>query len=114
MKNVFPPFFVISLNEEAQETCVLGNEMYRTQKEAEAAANTGVGVVNYVVATIAEYDRTSLDPKDIADECAKLMLEITQHRHTSSPQCIPVAMYRKMEKLANQYKIASEKTEKQS
>jgi hypothetical protein len=117
MRKVFPPYFVVSVDEESKEAKILDNKEYASQKEADdVAANVGVGVINYVVATVAEYDRTYLEPKDIADECAKLLLEATQYRQTSSPQCIPVAMYRKMEKLASQYKeaIEKEKVEKQS
>lgn len=71
------------------------------------AARSGIGVVNYVVSTIHVSDRTKVLRSDIAEECAKLMLEITSNRSTSSPQCIPVALYRKMEKLASQFKQAT-------
>ena len=104
-KEVFAPFFVVSVDEHDQAS-IQGACAHLNQQSAEEAAATGVGTTNYVVGTLVEFDRTSLDASEIAGECAKLMMEITSNRHTSSPQCIPVAMYKQMAKLAQQYKAA--------
>lgn len=91
--------FVIQQDTEGNLTVIADCDDY-------GLANSGVGVINYVADVTHVCDRTKVMRSDIAEECAKLMIEITSNRNTSSPQCIPVALYRKMEKLANQFKQA--------
>ena len=97
-----PPFFVISMTDNA----IVRTTWHDDLKTAHEFAQSGAGVTNFVASTEETYDRCNLNPAEIAGECAKLMMEITSNRHTSSPQCIPIAMYKQMAKLAKQYQAA--------
>ncbi len=104
-KKPVKPFFVISIDE-TTHNAILQTSRHDDLAIAREAAQAGVGVVNYIASTEEVYDRRNLNPAEIASECAKLMMEITSNRHTSSPQCIPVAMYKQMTQLAKQYQAA--------
>lgn len=107
-----PPFFVVSVG---PDKSIVRTTSLDDISAAREFAQSGAGVINFVVSTEETYDRCNLDPAAVASECAKLMMEITSNRNTSSPQCIPISMYRQMAKLAQQYQtaiITSEQSQK--
>jgi len=109
MKNMIniPPYFVIRVdkNTNAVETIVVGPDL----EKAEELAKSGVGCVNYVVGTVDTIDRLTPPPAEIAEEAIKFLQDVIKgRRHSSSPQCLPTAQYRRLAELAEQYARAVE------
>ena len=78
-----------------------------TADEADEVASTGIGTINYITKTVLKVDRTKVDPEEVAKEAMTVLSTILAgRRHSSSPQCLPVAQYRELERLAAQYKSA--------
>lgn len=104
--NKQPPFFVISVDGERN---VIKAEIAETRAEADVIAQNGIGSINYIAGTIAEVDRLTPPPKDIAEAAISFLHEVVKgRRHSTSPQCIPMAQYRKLVEFAEQYARAQE------
>ena len=72
-------------------------------------ANKGIGIINYIVKIDTVVNRTHVNPNEVATEAMEILDKILSgRRHSSSPQCLPVAHYRELERLSAQYKAAKE------
>ena len=104
--NEQPKFFVISVNGQQN---VVKTEAATSGEEANTIANEGVGTINYIAQTIAQVDRLTPPAADIAEEAIKFLQEVIKgRRHSTSPQCLPTAQYRKLVEFAEQYARAQE------
>ena len=91
--------FFISLDAETKS--VIQATMIE-RNEAQKLLYSGSSVINYIAEIKEEVVREGLTPEEIGLECANLLCEIAEERkNASSPQCIPLAKYRKMVQLAN-------------
>lgn len=101
-----PPFFVISVDANKN---VVKAEIAESRAEADVIANAGIGSINYIAETIVEIDRLTPPPKDIAEAAIGFLHEVIKGRkHSTSPQCLPMAQYRKLAEFAEQYARAQE------
>ena len=107
MKKVInlPPYFVIRTDENMNiiETIAVDPVM----PNANDIANDGIGCMNYIVGTLDIIDRLSPPPEDIANQAMEMLKKIINgRRHSSSPQCLPVADFRALSKLVTDYERA--------
>jgi hypothetical protein len=101
-----PPLFVISVDADQN---VVKAEMAESRAEADVIAQNGIGSINYIARPIASVDRLTPPPKDIAEAAISFLQEVVKgRRHSTSPQCIPMAQYRKLVEFAEQYARAQE------
>ena len=78
-----------------------------TESEAADEAAKGIGTINHIVKKVATVDRTNVLPTEVAEEAMTILEKILSgRRHSSSPQCLPVAQFRELERLNAQYKAA--------
>ena len=100
------PFFVISVDADNNVTKA---EIVENRVEADIIAHSSIGTINYIAKTIGEVDRLTPPPKDIAEAAIVFLQEVVKgRRHSTSPQCLPTAQYRKLVEFANQYARAQE------
>jgi hypothetical protein len=67
-------------------------------------ASTGIGCKNFIVEAIHIEDRTKVKSSEIAEETVRFLIEMIATRpHTNSPQCLPVAKYRKLVEYVSQF-----------
>jgi hypothetical protein len=101
-----PPFFVVSVDANQN---VVKAEIAESRAEADVIANAGIGSINYIAGTITEVDRLTPPPKLIAEAAISFLHEVIKGRkHSTSPQCLPMAQYRKLAEFAEQYARAQE------
>ena len=101
-----PQFFVISVD---AENNIVKSEIAKSRAEADVIASSGIGSINYIAEKIDEIDRLNAPPKDIAEVAISFLYEVIKGRkHSTSPQCLPMAQYRKLAEFAEQYARAQE------
>lgn len=99
------PFFVISTDDNKNIVKVV--EAISLEDGKEIAHNASVGCVNHVVGTLHTVDRVDAPAAEVAEEAMQFLWSVVEGRNrTSSPQCLPVAQYKKLVELAGQYKRA--------
>lgn len=105
-----PPYFVVRAVQKGDKLEVLETVVANKDgSDLDELANQGVGSINYIVGTISVVDRLTPPPADIAEEAIKFLQEVVKgRRHSSSPQCLPTAQYRRLAELAEQYARAQE------
>ena len=79
----------------------------------EEVAKNGIGCFNYIVKAEKVIDKCTPAPEDIAEEAARFLQAVIKgRRHSTSPQCLPVSQYRRLEELATMYERAVELSNK--
>lgn len=100
------PYFVVRCNEAGEVVSAEGQESLVAAQEL---SRSGIGTINYVCTWAECCDRLTAPPADIAEETIKFLQEVINgRRHSTSPQCLPTAQYRRLVQLAEQYGRAVE------
>lgn len=103
-------YFVVRVDEKGE---IIDTVAVPEDRNPEEFANSGIGCFNYVVKTEKVIDKCTPAPEDIAEEAARfLQVVIKGRRHSTSPQCLPVSQYRRLEELATMYERAVELSNK--
>ena len=104
-------YFVIRINEKGE---IVGTVAVPEDRDPKEFATSGIGCFNFITKTEAVIDKCTPAPEDIAEEAARfLQVVIKGRRHSTSPQCIPVSQYRRLEELATMYERAVELSNKE-
>jgi hypothetical protein len=83
-------------------------------RDPEEFATSGIGCFNYITKTEKIIDKCTPAPKDVAEETARFLQEVIKgRRHSTSPQCLPVSQWRRLEELATMYERAVELSNKE-
>ena len=100
------PYFVVRCDEAGEVISAQGEENW---DNARALAKSGIGTINFICQSNEIVDRLTAPPADIAEETIKFLQDVIKgRRHSSSPQCLPTAQYRRLVELAEQYGRAVE------
>jgi hypothetical protein len=103
-------YFVVRVDEKGK---IIDAVAVPTDRDPAEFANNGIGCLNYIVKAEKVIDKCTPAPEDIAEETAKFLQEVIKgRRHSTSPQCLPVSQWRRLEELATMYERAVELSNK--